>query len=284
MRSISDELRSHIGEEVTTLATCWKLTRRDALVMGFTDCDKDLMLDEVDYIAATGFTPTAVQNSAALNVDNLDVEGLLDAGSITEEDLLAGLYDYAEIDVFMVNYTDLSQGTLHLKTGWLGEVTLHNGQFVAEVRGLTQPLSQRIGALYAPACRAQLGDARCMVAIEAYQYAGSVTAAIDRSSLMDGACEQESGYFSYGRMRFTSGANDGLAMEIKEYTNGQFILTLPMPYTIELGDQFIAEAGCDKTIKTCAERFDNALNFRGEPHVPGLDRMLETASTRSEWE
>ena len=30
-------------------------------------------------------------------------------------------------------------------------------------------------------------------------------------------------------------------------------------------------AGCDKTFATCKAKFDNALNFRGFPHLPGND-------------
>jgi hypothetical protein len=41
--------------------------------------------------------------------------------------------------------------------------------------------------------------------------------------------------------------------------------------------------GCDKTLPTCFAKFNNVVNFRGEPLVPGLDRMLETAGTRSQW-
>jgi uncharacterized phage protein (TIGR02218 family) len=60
------------------------------------------------------------------------------------------------------------------------------------------------------------------------------------------------------------------------------MLVLPMPYSIASGDTYNLIKGCDKTLITCAERFDNIVNFRGEPSVPGLDRMLETAGTRSE--
>ncbi len=283
MKQISAELKAHIEQEVTTLATCWRVTRRDGEVMGFTDCDRDIEYDELLYIAATGFTPTAVENSAALNVDNMDIEGMLDAGSITEADLIAGRYDYAEIEVFLLNYNNVTQGKLHIKTGWLGEVTVRAGQFVAEVRGLSQPLSQKIGSLYSAACRAQLGDARCGVNAAALIVTGTITGVTSQSICVDALREEDAGYFSYGKITFNSGANAGLSMEIKEYSNGQFILSLPMAYPLAIGDAYSVQPGCDKTISTCVARFDNALNFRGEPHVPGIDRVLETASTRSNW-
>lgn len=288
MKTISSELAQHIAGEVTTLATCWKLTRRDESVQGFTDHDRDIIFDSVTYKAATGFSPSAVANSANLQVDNLDVEGMLAAEGITETDILAGIYDFAEIEIFQVNYADTTQGILKLRRGWLGEVSLTRQHFVAEVRGLTQLLSQDIGEYFSPSCRAGLGDARCKIDMEDHTVIGSATGISSRGSLTDSARSEDSALFTGGKITFTSGANDGLSMEVKEYiyrsgTGGLISLALPMPHSIAPGDSYSLQKGCDKTIHTCHARFDNVANFRGEPHVPGLDRMLETAGTRSEW-
>ncbi|MFW0776986.1 MAG: DUF2163 domain-containing protein [Rickettsiales bacterium] len=288
MKQISTSLEAHISGEVTTLATCWKLKRRDNVIMGFTNHDKDILFDGVVYRADTGFTPTVVENTSAASVDNLDIEGMISASSITEADILAGLYDFAEIEIFLLNYNDTSQGALKLRRGWLGEVSLHKQQFVAEVRGLTQRLSQTIGELYSPSCRATLGDHRCKVVLSGHTVTGSVTSVGSTQEFFDTARTEESGLFTFGLITFTSGANNGLSMEIKEYyynvsSGGRIILALPVPYSIDSGDTYSLSKGCDKTITTCFERFDNVVNFRGEPNVPGIDRMLETAGTRSNW-
>jgi len=288
MKTISTLLATHLAGEVTTLATCWKMTRRDSTVFGFTDHDCDITFESVLYKASTGFTPSAIDNSGTLAVDNLDVEGMLTSGSITEADILAGRYDFAEIEVFQVNYTDLTQGALKLRRGWLGEVSFQKQQFIAEVRGLTQRLSQTMGELYSASCRATLGDSRCTIDLSAHTVTGSVTAVSSNVQFIDNARSEDSGLFSYGKITFTSGANNGLSMEVKEYihnvaTGGTLSLALPMPYPLVAGDGYSLSKGCDKTISTCFAQFNNVVNFRGEPLVPGLDRMLETAGTRSSW-
>lgn len=287
MKTISTALAAHIAGEVTTLATCWKLTRRDSAILGFTDHDQDIVYSGVTYKAATGFTPTALQNSGSLKVDNLEVDGMLSAGSITEADILAGLYDFAEITIFQVNYNDLSQGDLKLRRGWLGEVSLYQQQFVAEVRGLTQAFSQNMGQLYSSSCRATLGDTRCKINLASYTVTGTVTSVVSNLQFSDTARTETTDLYSAGKITFTSGANNGLSMEVKQYINsgsgGQITLTLPMPYTIAVGDHYSLSQGCDKNISTCYARFNNVVNFRGEPQVPGLDRSLETAGTRSTW-
>jgi uncharacterized phage protein (TIGR02218 family) len=287
MKQITPALEAHIAGEVTMLASCWKLTRRDGAILGFTDHDQDITFESVMYKAATGFTPSAIANSATLSVDNLDVEGMLTDGSITESDILAGKYDFAAIEIFQVNYNDLSQNSLKLRRGWLGEISLYKHQFVAEVRGLTQRLSQTIGELYSPSCRATLGDSRCTVNLAAHTVTGSVTTAISNQEFKDSARSEATGIFNFGKITFTNGANNGLSMEVKEYNykagDSRIILVLPMPYPIALGDTYSLSKGCDKTTATCFSRYSNIANFRGEPSVPGFDRILETAGTRSIW-
>jgi len=282
MKNISTALATHIAGEVTTLATCWKLTRRDATVLGFTEHDADIIVDGVTYKAASGFTPSAIQSTSSLSVDNLDIEGMLDASSITEADIMAGRYDFAEIEIFIVNYDDISMGKLKLRRGWLGEVALAKQQFIAEVRGLTQRLSQTIGELFSPSCRASFGDLRCKINPANYTVSGTITAVSSNQQFTDSERTESSGLYDFGKITFTSGANNGLSMEIKEFlSGGKLALMLPMPYNVNVGDNYTMMQGCDKTLSTCANQYNNVINFRGEPFVPGIDKMLETAGTRT---
>ena len=40
-----------------------------------------------------------------------------------------------------------------------------------------------------------------------------------------------------------------------------------MTWPIVVGDTVRLVAGCDKIRQTCHAKFDNNLNFRGEPHI-----------------
>lgn len=136
MKAATSELVAHLAGELTTLATCWKITRRDDVVLGFTDHIRNLEIDGVTYQAASGYTRTAIRSTADLAVDNLDVESVFSNDGITEIDMRAGKYDFAEIRMFLVNYQDLGQGILKLRRGWLGEVSIRDGMYVAELRGM----------------------------------------------------------------------------------------------------------------------------------------------------
>jgi uncharacterized phage protein (TIGR02218 family) len=279
MRRLSPEFEQHLLSEVTTLATCWRITRQDGIELGFTDHDEALNIDGLEYDSIAGFTPTTIESKSDMSVDNMEIEGFSFPSKITETDLLAGIYDYAEVEIFLVNYEDLSQGKITLKRGKLGEVTLSKQMFRAEVRGLTQHLSQTIGAVYSPTCQAILGDGACKVNLTTCTMKAQVTKAFDRQSFIAKSLTQKPGYFSGGEVKFLSGDNTTSRMEVKEFANSLVTLVLPMASSIKAGDTFTIVAGCDKLRETCTSKFNNILNFRGFPDVPGVDKLLSTAGT-----
>lgn len=162
MKSISTAMSAHLEGDVTSLATCWKLVRADGVVLRCTDHDADIAVEGQTYVASQGYDRSAVSSDSSLAVDNLDILGFVDSDAIKAEDLRNGLYDYARVEVFLINWLSPSDGPIRLRAGRLGEVVVSSsGAFTAELRGLTQYLSQNIGELYSSTCRADLGDDRC---------------------------------------------------------------------------------------------------------------------------
>jgi uncharacterized phage protein (TIGR02218 family) len=279
VKTLPAGLQDHLDTGATTLAWCWKVTRADATVLGFTDHDRDIIFDGVTFAAATGFTASEAVSSLGLSVDNLEVEGALSAAAITEEDLAAGLYDGAGVELWRVNWADVSQRVL-MRSGSLGEVARGELAFSAELRGLAHELQQAQGRTYQRLCDADLGDAACGVDIEdaAFKGAGSVvTVADDRVLTVSGLSGFNDGWFRGGRLTWSSGANAGRSGEVKGHAAGSSTtLTLwqRAASPVEAGDAFVVTAGCDKTFATCKARFDNTVNFRGFPHMPGNDRAF----------
>lgn len=274
MKNASTQLAAHVAGEATTLATCWKVTRKDGAVFGFTDFDQDLTVDGVVYEARTGYTRSAIHAISDLSVDNLDIESALDSEALTAVDLRAGVWDNAEVLIFLVNWSAVSQGKIILKRGTIGQVELKDAIFKAELRGLTQALSQQIGELYTPDCRADLGDTRCKIDLAALTVASTVTAVSSRYGFTDNTRTEADGYWNKGLLTWTSGANVGRKMETRSFAAGAFELFLPMSSEIAVGDAYAVQPGCDKSFSTCCSRYNNAANFRGEPHVPGTDAVL----------
>lgn len=273
MRTFPDGLQAHLDGGVTTLCTCWRLTRGDGAVYGFTDHDRTLSFDGVMFAPETGATGSALESSTGLAVDNASFEGALNAAFLTEADLDAGRFDGARIEVWRVNWANVSQRVL-LKSGALGEVKRGPGAYEAELRGLAHVLGQTTGRVYQHTCDARLGDARCKIDLgdPAYFGAGNVESASDRARFrVSGLGTFDDGWFSLGLLTWADGANAGLSMHVKSHTDDELVLWRPAPETIAPGDAFSITAGCDKRFETCRDKFANIVNFRGFHLMPGDD-------------
>lgn len=280
MRDIPSALQAKLDSGVTTLCHCWKLTRRDDVVQGFTDHDDDLVIDGVTCRAGTGFTSSEASSRFDLSVDGAEIAGALSDDALLESDLAAGRYDAASVETWLVDWSDVLLRVLTARST-LGEVKREGQAFSAELRGLADSLSQDSGRLFTARCSADLGDMHCKFDLSAagLQGGGSVTSILSTSTMIAAGLDAFSeGVFTGGKLTWTSGANDGLSVEIKEHriTSGHARLSLwqAMPEAIANGDGFTIAAGCDKRFATCRERFNNIVNFRGFPHIPGNDFVI----------
>ncbi len=277
MRPLSIGLQTHVSGPATTLCHAWKLTRRDGTVLGFTDHDHPLEFGGVVFSAASGFQASEVEAATGLSAGSGEVAGAFSSEAITESDLREGRYDGATVEVYAVNWIDPEQRVLkHIHV--LGEVGVAGQAFRAELRGMTHRLDQVNGRIYGRRCDADLGDARCRVAVGSGAFTASavvVTVPAADTILVDGLDTFADGWFAHGLLRWTSGANAGLGVEILEHRKepGRAMLTLwAEPVNLPVaGDAFTIAAGCDKSFSTCKAKFANALNFRGFPHMPGSD-------------
>ena len=153
-------MEAHLATGVTTVARCFAVTRKDGVVMGFTDHDRDLSFEGIVFRAGSGMTAKAIQQATGLSVDNTEAFGALRSDAITEADILAGRYDGAQVRGWLVNWADVSVRRLQFQ-GTLGEVVRKGAGFNAELRGLSEALNQAQGQIYHARCSAVLGVARC---------------------------------------------------------------------------------------------------------------------------
>ncbi len=286
MKALSPALSAHLASGVTTLCWCWRVARRDGVVMGFTDHDRTLTFDGTTYEAASGFTASDIKDSLGLAVDNLEVSGALSSTTLTDADLSAGRYDDARVEIHRVNWSDTSQRVL-MRSGSIGEVRRSGTSFAAELRGLAHYLQQPKGRLLQLTCDADLGDARCKVdlASPAYRGTGSIIAASSaRRFTVSGLESFASGFFSRGLFTFASGASEGLKIEVKSHAKLASSDALELWTDAEgvpaVGDLFVVTAGCDKRVETCKARFANVVNFRGFASMPG-NKFLTQVGRRS---
>lgn len=167
MRTVPSDLLAHIQGEVTSLATCWEIIRRDGVIIRMTDHDVDLRVNNATFSAETGYDRSAIQSEMGLRPDNLNIKGFFDNAAITREDIDNGLYDYAQLRIFIVNHQDTSQGVIKLIRGTLGEVE-HSpeGFFSATFQSMAEAFRSVIGDRFTSTCKEDLGSVKCSIPIQ----------------------------------------------------------------------------------------------------------------------
>jgi uncharacterized phage protein (TIGR02218 family) len=122
-----------------------------------------------------------------------------------------------------------------------------------------------------PECRAELGDTRCRIDMAPRTRITRVAEAEDETIDVTDAAAGNA--YGFGRLRWISGANSGLESAIRASDGTRLTLREAPPFVPAPGDLVEIKEGCDKSLATCAGRFANAVNFRGEPHLPGIDLL-----------
>lgn len=280
---------AHLATGSTTVCHAWAVIRRDGERLGFTDHDRSFSFDEIEFRADTGMTARALQQSTGLSVDNTEAMGMLNDATIADEDILAGRFDQAIVKVWLVNWANVNQRMLRF-AGTIGEITRSAGTFSAELRGLAEPLNQPQGRIYQRACSAILGDGLCRfrLSAEGFSAVRSVKSVAEaRLIRLPDLRNFEDRWFERGRLIVQDGVAGGLTGVIKadrKLGGGarEIELWQALPVAPRVGDTIRIEAGCDKRASTCRDKFNNFMNFRGFPHIPGEDWMTSYPTTGSD--
>lgn len=302
MKTIPISLQNHLNEDATTVCFLSRIETKEGTVYGFTSLDEDIVYDDgngpVTYRAENGFTPSRLQATADLSVDNAELEGLVQETGITEAQIRAGLFDYAKVRIYRVNYMSLSDGHEIMDVGTAGETTFSRNGWKTEFRSLKQQLKQPISRLYSLTCRARFGsmpigtgpdsngDSRFEETYpcgKEFTWANATVTAVNSTTAFEAtALTQSDGFYTLGVVDWLTGDNAGAQMEVGDFANdsnasNQVTLALPMYFPVQVGDAFRIRKDCSKiwddADNGCLFHWgsDRALHFRGEPHIPIAD-------------
>ncbi len=278
MRAINAELQARLDAGTTRLCRCWLVRRQDGEAIGFTDHDRDLAFDGVTFRASSGMDASALQSATGLSVDNAQAVGALSDAGVTEEDVRAGRYDRAEIWHWLVDWERTDLRVLLFK-GSFGEIRRADGAFEVELRGLAEALNAPVGRSILKTCDRRLGDAKCGfdTGRAGFFGEGTVASGSKGAAIVAGDLGGFSdGWFTQGVLTWLSGSNAGGMGAVKADVRGsagvrRIALWQAPGRPLAVGDRFRVVAGCDRQAATCKAKFDNLLNFRGFPLIPGDD-------------
>ena len=283
MRTIPPGLAAHLERGATTLCHCWKLLRRDGAAFGFTDHDRDLAFGGTTFAARTGLEAAEATAELGFAVGGGEVSGALVSAGITEDDLAAGLFDDATVETWLVNWADAAERLL-LDVGVDRRDPPRRRRF--RRRGARPHAPPRRGAR--PALPRHLrGRSRRREMRHRPRRRGVHR---DRRGDPDRRCARPrdgglsafaDGWCTAGKLVWLTGANAGLAVEIKAHrlaggkpssTSGSARRGRSPSAT-----RSASRPAATSAHATCGAKFANVANFRGFPHMPGNDFVLRLA-------
>lgn len=268
---------SHIflTQELEGVATFWRIYRRDGVALGFTSHNRDLWFDGILHRAAPGMVPSAIRRTAELSSDNADVNGALGHDSINANDLAAGRFDNAQVRIGAVDWETLEFTTLY--HGSIGSVSLQSGSFNAELRSAKAELEADFIPRTSPTCRAQFCGKGCTLSAPKFTHEAVLTGLdLDANQAHFSAIDPL--LFGDGEIRWVDGPQAGVRMLVIDANPGGLTLDVPLEAHLLAGTRASLIEGCDHTLATCADRFGNAVNFQGEPFLPGNDLLARYPS------
>jgi uncharacterized phage protein (TIGR02218 family) len=258
---------------LTSAAYGWRLERRDGITLGFTSHDYNVEIDGLMLRASPGMEPTSISESLGLETDGLDVRGALTADAIRADDLRAGRWDGARLSIFLFDWNNPQAGQRTLAVGELGAISHSGDAFEAEFKGPAAKLDLPVAPYTSPGCRARFCDAACGLSAARFTRRATVASADGSTVTLAAPLGAAADAFAFGALRWLDGLNCGLVSEILESHTNSVTLLSPPAFAVAANARVELLEGCDNTMAMCSGRFANAINFRGEPYLPGNDLL-----------
>ncbi len=259
-----------LAQELCAFAFCWRLERRDGVTIGLTSHDRALRVEGLDYAPAPGITPSAILRGGDPRAELTEVAGALSSAALSEVDLDAGRWDGARAALHLTEWTAPGVLWLELARGTLGSVAKSGQGYSVALKGLGALLGAAAAPATSPTCRARLGDADCTVDLRPRQVVAPLVEAEGERVRFEGL---GAGLYGFGTVRWLTGPCAGIGQMIVDQDGDDLFLAEPPPLAVAPGMRALVTQGCDKRLATCAGRFGNAVNFRGEPFLPGIDLL-----------
>lgn len=277
MKNISSGLRAAI--DAGEICYLYEIAAQDGTTRRFTDHDNTLVVGGNTYTPSAGVGRIKMKTTNNAEVSNQEVAAtILD---MPEDELKGGKWDSSKIEVAICSWKTPGEGKLVVFKGEIGVIQWTDEGFRADIQNYLRNLGRNIGNIVTANCRhalfSQDGPGRvgyCGVDQAVYTSTGTITDILSqRLKFKISNTGRPSEWASSGTIKFTSGILNGLTYEVKIHSVdggllGESIeLYLPTLTNVTVGTTFELYAGCDKRLTTCKEKFGNAANFGGFPHL-----------------
>lgn len=269
---------SSLATRSIRLSKCWSVLRTDGITKRITDHNTDLTVLGNVYSPVKGFQVTSrEQESGDIK---LEMRGSIDDLVFSFDDFVTERYAEAIVTEFLVDWKHPFMGPYRTTKFWIGQPKFDFERFSAPLEGILRFLKHSKQKLISKLCPYKTFDvATCKASTTGKRWTGvNVATVVDRTRFVvtGGTITNSLGIdaFMDGEIIWETGANAGKTSNVRtnlDSGTGAYDITLYLPVDRDIvsGDDLQISLGDDHTIDDCNNTFANAVNFGGEPEVPG---------------
>lgn len=255
MRILDKKLRAAI-REFQSFVYCFIINQLNGEELYLTSSSREVIINNIEFLPDSGLSITeGLFNDSGQNY--LMLEGIFEERGVDRKVDLTG----ASVKV-MIYFSD--NNFCHLFTYYCRVFSRGDLDFKMRLEPETVKYGKSLLQLYSKTCRANFGDDRCKIDKSRYSKKYRLVA-INGNNLKILGLEQEDGYFNYGEV---SCMDSNFKAKIIRHRADNVEIVKAVAGILSEPAEIILTAGCDKNFITCCNKFDNAVNFRGEPFVP----------------
>jgi uncharacterized phage protein (TIGR02218 family) len=229
-----------------------------------TNSKENLVIDEVKYLSSKIEISEIVSNDFGKN--NISIKGLYD-NNFGYNDVLSKM----NFTIFFVeNYYLLE--LRKMGEYFCEKVSKDNLQYFIELKCKTYIFEKSFLPVCSKKCRAEFGDAKCGQNIENFTKRYRIVSVNSNVIKFENILEEDQ-FYKNGYLIIEKLGKSFKSKIISQINNVLAIDAFVPEFFID-SEMAAIVAGCDKKISTCCKKFDNVLNFRGEPFVSGSIKSI----------
>lgn len=230
---------------------------KNNLTKFLTNSSNYITFDNKKYLPYSNLFLTAgnITNSGqdyVLVEGNYETKGIENEENILDAKFIINLY-YPQMNI--IRYFNTYESTK----------ICHNGlKFTLHLESIAHKLKQSMTKYYSTSCRACLGDKFCGVNKNDYTKNYNIIN-VNYNIIEASNIEEKDGYYDNGIANV-----DGNSFTIIKHVKNKISIINSLE---KYGSVISLTAGCDKNFISCVNKFNNAINFRGEPFIPDMPKF-----------
>lgn len=228
--------------------------------IALTTSEQNILINNIEYAHCASINKISL---SSLNISNDVIDLSIPYDNYNDR---ISLID-ANVTIKIYYKSDNLEQSITIYRGFVMQFEKSDLLIALKIASISQRLYKTYGTLFSPLCKATLGDNKCQKDLTEMSVSGVITNFNAKNGFIGSHVKKQNGYFKFGIVEFNSGKLVGQKFNIHDNVDNAIFLMQNINNKLSIGGQYTLYPGCDKKLTTCKSKFNNVVNFRGEPFI-----------------